>query len=95
MTTSPPEPNGDEFPDVPDFIDEDEFLTAAPKEGTADERAAQAARIAQGNDRLRQAGEIADGSGKPVYRRSGKVVPWIGIGTAIAVLVVVVVLLVR
>ncbi len=73
MTTSPPEPNGDEFPDVPDFIDEDEFLTAAPKEGTADERAAQAARIAQGNDRLRQAGEISDGSGKPVYRRSGKV----------------------
>ena len=54
MTTSRPEPNGDEFPDVPDFIDEDEFLTAAPKEGTADERAAQAARIAQGNDRLRQ-----------------------------------------
>ncbi|NDH13875.1 MAG: hypothetical protein EBY47_02130 [Actinobacteria bacterium] len=85
MTTSPPEPNGDEFPDVPDFIDEDEFLTAAPKEGTADERAAQAARIAQGND----------GSGKPVYRRSAKVVPWIGMGTAIAVLVVVVVLLAR
>ena len=93
MTTSPPEPNGDEFSDVPDFIPEDEFLTAAPKEGTADERAAQAARIAQGNDKLRQEGQISDGSGKPVYRRSGKVIPWIGIGTTIAVLVVVVVLL--
>ena len=95
MTTTPPEPNGDEFSDVPDFIPEDEFLTTAPKEGTADERAAHAARIAQGNDTLRQAGEISDGSGKPVYRRSGKVIPWIGIGTAIAVLVVVVVLLAR
>ena len=57
MTTTPrAEPNGDEFSDVPDFIPEDEFLTTAPKEGTADERAAHAARIAQGNDKLRQAG---------------------------------------
>ena len=69
MTTTPPEPNGDEFSDVPDFIPEDEFLTTAPKEGTADERAAHAARIAQGNDKLRQAGEISDGSNYYIHRK--------------------------
>jgi len=94
MTASPPEPNGDdELPEIPDFIPEDGFLAAGPKEASAEERAAQAARIARGNDRLRAAGQIADGTGKPAYRRASKVAPWIGIGAAVAVLIVVVALL--
>lgn len=94
MTTSPPENNGDDdLPDIPDFIPEEGFLATGPKEASAEERAAQAARIASGNDRLRAAGQIADGTGKPAYRRASKVAPWVGIGAAVAVLIVVVALL--
>jgi len=96
MTTSPPESNGDdELPEIPDFIPDDAFSAGGPKEPSAEERASKAARIARENDRLRKAGQISDGSGKPVYRKSSKVAPWIGIGAAIAVLVVVVALLAR
>ena len=67
MTTSPPEDSrnnpGDE---IPDFIPDDFAIDAAPKEPTAEERAAKAARIAQENDRLKQAGQIAVGTGKRV-----------------------------
>lgn len=90
MTSSPPDPSGEQ---VPDFIPEDFSLDAAPKEATAEERAAKAARIARENDRLRQAGQIADGSGKPAYRRASKVAPWVGIGAAVAVVIVVIALL--
>jgi len=72
MTASPPEPNGDDdLPEIPDFIPEEGFLAAGPKEASAEERAAQAARIARGNDRLRAAGQIADGTGgrRPDRRR--------------------------
>lgn len=81
--TSPP--NGEQ---VPDFIPDDFSLDAAPKEATAEERAAKAARIARENDRLRKAGQIADGSGKPAYRRASKVAPWIGIGACVAIAIV-------
>lgn len=90
MTSSPPDPSGEQ---VPDFIPEDFSLDAAPKEATAEERAAKAARIARENDRLRKAGQIADGSGKPAYRRASKVAPWVGIGAAVAVVIVVIALL--
>lgn len=94
MTASPPEPSGDDdIPEIPDFIPEDGFLAAGPTEASAQERAEQAARIARGNDRLRAAGQIADGSGKPAYRRSSRLAPWVGIGAAVAVLIVVVALL--
>jgi len=94
MTTSPPDPTS---PDpsgdgIPDFIPEDFTIDAAPKEGTAEERAARAARIARENDRLKRAGQIADGSGKPAYRRGAKVAPWIAIGAAVAIVIVVVAL---
>lgn len=90
MTASPPDPSGDQ---VPDFIPEDFCVDAAPKEATAEERAAKAARIARENDRLRKAGQIADGSGKPAYRRGSKVAPWVAIGAAVAVVIVLVALL--
>jgi len=94
MTASPPEPHGDDdIPQIPDFIPDEGFLSSGPKEASAQERAEHAARIARGNDRLRAAGEIADGSGKPSYRRSSKVAPWIGIGAAVAVLIVVIAIL--
>jgi len=93
MTASPPEPNGDDVPEIPDFIPDEGFVAAGPKEPSAEERAAKAARIARGNDRLRAAGQISDGSGKPVYRRTSKVAPWIGIGAAVAVLIVVIAIL--
>ena len=95
MTTSPPEPSS---PDpsgdgIPDFIPDDFAVGAAPKEATAEERAAKAARIARENDRLKKAGQIADGSGKPAYRRASKVAPWVGIGAVVAVVIIVVALL--
>ena len=91
MTTSPPD--GPDFGDeIPDFIPEDFAVDSAPKEQTAEERAAKAARIARENDRLRKAGQIADGSGKPVYRRASKVAPWVGIGAAVAIVIILVAL---
>jgi len=96
MTTSPSEPGGDDdLPDIPDFIPDEGFLAAGPKEPSAEERAQKAARIARENDRLRRAGEISDGTGKPVYQRRSRLAPWIGIGAAVAVLIVVVALLAR
>jgi hypothetical protein len=86
MTASPPDD------EIPDFIPDDFAIDAAPKEPTADERAAKAARIARENDRLKRAGQIADGSGKPAYRRTAKVAPWVGIGAAVAIVIIVVAL---
>jgi hypothetical protein len=83
----------------PDPFDElvldESFIAGAPKEDTADERIAKAARIARGNDRLAAAGEIADGSGKPVYSSLRRSTPWIAIGVAAGALIVVVALLAR
>ena len=92
MTTSPPEDPGIGG-EVPDFIPDDLAIDAAPKEPTAEERVAKAARIARENDRLKKAGQIADGSGKPAYRRASKVAPWVGIGAAVAIVILVVALL--
>ena len=50
--------NPDPFDDI---VFDESFIAGAPKEATADERIAKAARIARGNDRLAAAGEIAIG----------------------------------
>lgn len=69
MSTSAPDP--DEFAEL-DRIDElvldEDFVKGGRTEASADERIAKAQRIARENTRLRKAGEIADGSGKPVFR---------------------------
>jgi hypothetical protein len=83
----------------PDPFDElvldESFIADGRKEATAEERIAQANRIARSNDRLRAQGEIADGTGKPRFQRVRKSAPWIAIGAAIAIAIVVVVLIVR
>ena len=75
-------------------LDED-FVSGGPKEAAADERIAQANRIARSNDRLKASGEIADGSGKPRYQRVRKSAPWIAIGAAVAVAIVVIAIIAR
>jgi hypothetical protein len=78
-----------------DLVLNEDFIADGPKEATADERIAKAARIAGANDRLRAEGEIADGSGKPRFQRVRKSAPWIAIGAIVAIAIVVVVLIVR
>lgn len=87
MTSSSPDP------EIPDFIPDDAFTSSGPREPSAAERAEKAARIAKENDRLRRAGLISDGTGKPVYQRSKKLAPWVGIGAAVAVVIIIVALL--
>ena len=83
----------------PDPFDElvldESFVAEGVKEAAADERIAQANRIARSNDRLRASGEISGGSGKPRFHRVRKSAPWIAIGAAIAIGIEVVVLIVR
>lgn len=83
----------------PDPFDEivldDDFVTGGVKEPTAEERIAKAQRIARSNDRLKASGEISDGSGKPRFHRVRRSAPWIAIGAAIAIAVVVVALIAR
>lgn len=90
MSATPNEP-ADEFDDL---VLDDDFIAGGQKEASADERVARAKRIARGNARLRAAGEIADGSGKPGPRRR-RAVPWIVIGATIAIVIVGIVLVVR
>ncbi|MCX6432449.1 MAG: hypothetical protein NTX29_06550 [Actinobacteria bacterium] len=75
-------------------LDED-FVSGGVKEPTADERVEQAQRIARSNDRLRASGEISDGSGKPRFHRVRKSAPWIAIGAAIGIGIIVIVLIAR
>jgi hypothetical protein len=78
-----------------ELILNEDFVTGGPKEATAEERIARANRIAQGNDRLRAAGEISDGSGKPRFQRMRRTAPWIAIGAVVAIAIIVIVLIVR
>jgi hypothetical protein len=57
----------------------------APREASAAERIAQARRIAQGNERLRREGQIADGSGKPAFRAKRTMFPWILVAAIIGI----------
>lgn len=83
----------------PDPFDElilnEDFIADGPKEATAEERIAKANRIARSNDRLKAAGEISDGSGKPRFQRARKSAPWIVVGAVIGIAIIVVVLVVR
>jgi len=78
-----------------EFVLDDDFVTGGVKEPTAEERIAKAQRIARSNDRLKASGEISDGSGKPRFHRVRRSAPWIAIGAAIAIAVVVVALIAR
>ena len=78
-----------------ELVLDESFVAEGVKEAAADERIAQANRIARSNDRLRASGEISDGSGKPRFHRVRKSAPWIAIGAVIAIGIVVVVLIVR
>lgn len=69
------------------------FIDGGPKEASADERIAQANRIARANSRLRAAGEIADGVGKPGLRRRSRTLPVIGVAAVIAAAIVVIAVL--
>lgn len=84
----------DPSPDFDELLDP-EFLTKGPKEASAEERIAQASRIARGNERLKRQGEISDGVGKPKYGRVRKSAPWILIGAVIGVTIVVFALVLR
>ena len=85
--------------DAPDPFDElvldESFLQDAPREESAEERMTRMRRIAQENDRLRQAGEIADGAGKPRYSRTARTVSWILIGSLAGGAIITAALLVR
>lgn len=76
------------------ILDED-FVSGGPKEPTAEERIARASRIARSNDRLKASGEISDGSGKPRFHRVRRSAPWIAIGVAVAIGIVVAALIAR
>lgn len=92
------QPDPDELADLErldSLVLDETFLEGAPKEASAEERVARANRIARGNDRLRAAGEIADGSGKPRYQRVRRSAPWILLGAIIAGVIVVVALVAR
>lgn len=75
-------------------LDED-FVTGGVTEASAEERIAKAQRIARSNDRLRASGEIADGSGKPRFHKVRRSAPWIAIGVAVGVAIVVIALIAR
>lgn len=93
--TSEPEPRpgaSDEWDAM--LLDED-FVAGGVREPAADERIARMRHIARANDRLRAEGEIADGSGKPRFHRMRRSAPWIALGAAVAVGIVVIALLVR
>lgn len=71
------------------------FVQGGPKEDSASLRAERYARIARGNDALSKAGEISNGTGKPVFHASRKR-SFLIIGfSLVAVGIVVVALLVR
>jgi hypothetical protein len=78
-----------------EIVFDESFVEQGVSEASADERIAQAQRIARGNDRLRAAGEIADGAGKPRFHRVRRTAPWIAIGVVVAVVIVVIALVVR
>ena len=84
----------DSSPNFDELLDP-EFLAKGPQEASADERIAQASRIARGNEQLKRQGEISDGVGKPKYGRVRKSAPWIVIGAVIAVTIVVYALVAR
>lgn len=89
MNPSDPSPD-----DLDGLVLDEDFVQAGRPEPSADERVAKARRIAHANDALRAHGEIADGSGKPVFHRASRRSRVIAISAVVAIAIVVVVLLV-
>ena len=69
MSATSPEPDDlSELERLDELVLDEDFVRGGRTEASADERIAKAQRIARENARLRRAGEIADGSGKPAFR---------------------------
>lgn len=94
---SEPDPRDDreDLDRLDELVLDEDFVSGGVAEASAEDRIAQAQRIARANDRLRAQGEIADGTGKPVYRRMRRSAPWIAIGAVVAGVIVVLALLAR
>lgn len=80
--------------ELDDLVLDEDFINAGRREPSADERVSRAQRIARQNDHLKRQGEIADGSGKPVYQRASRRSRIIAIAAVCAVGIVVVTLIV-
>jgi hypothetical protein len=78
-----------------DLVLDEDFVSGGVSEAPAEERIERARRIARSNDRLRESGEISDGSGKPRFHRVKKSAPWIAIGLVVAAAIVVVAIIAR
>ena len=86
--SSPEHSSGnDNAADVDALVLDEDFIRGGRPEATAEERLAQARRIARANDQLRAAGEIADGTGKPGRRPRRSWLVWTAAGVAIGVIV--------
>ena len=94
---SEPDPRDDreDLDRLDELVLDEDFVSGGVTEAAAEDRIAQAQRIARANDRLRAQGEIADGTGKPAYRRMRGSAPWIAIGAVVAGAIVVLALLAR
>lgn len=71
---------------------DDDFVSGGRIEAAAEERIAKAQRIARGNNELRKAGEIADGTGKPLFRNRKR--SFLIAGAALAAVAIVVIALI-
>ena len=80
--------SNDNAADVDALVLDEDFIRGGRREATAEERLAQARRIARANDQLRAAGEIADGTGKPGRRPRRSWLVWTAAGVAIGVIVI-------
>ncbi len=91
----PTESSDDPLADLDSVVLDEDFVAGGVREAPAEDRIAQARRIAAANNRLRAEGEIADGTGKPRFQRVRRSAPWIAIGAVVAVGIVVVALIAR
>jgi len=95
MAGEPDPQDRDDLERLDELVLDEDFVSGGVTEASAEERIAKAQRIARANDRLRAEGEIADGTGKPAYRRMRRSAPWIVIGAVVAGVIVVLALLAR
>ena len=94
MSTEP-DPSTGPSEDWDALVLDEDFVAGGVREAAAEERIARMRNIAHGNDRLRAAGEIADGSGKPRFHRVRRSIPWIVLGAVAGAVIVVVAIIAR
>lgn len=95
MSATSPEPDDlSELDKLDELVLDEDFVKGGRSEASADERIAKAQRIARENARLRKAGEIADGTGKPAFRRRTRSI-WLIAAAVTAGAIVVVALFAR